>query len=143
MTTISKSALVPYSAHDMFVLVADIESYPQFLPWCGGARILSRNEDLVEASIDIVYSGLHKTFTTSNRLQTDKMMEMRLVEGPFKHLHGYWLFEALDENGCKVSLDLEFAFANRLTKLAIGPMFEKIANNLVDHFQQRARELYG
>jgi ribosome-associated toxin RatA of RatAB toxin-antitoxin module len=143
MSTIRKSALVPYSAHEMFVLVADIESYSQFLPWCGGSRILSRDEDSVTAAIEIAYSGVHKTFTTINRMQTDKMIEMRLVEGPFKHLFGYWGFLALDERACKVSLDMEFEFSNAMLGLVMGPVFSRIANDLVDSFRRRAEQLHG
>ena len=83
MTAIHRSALVPYSAQEMFDLVADIPAYPRFLPWCGGARILSRENDAVIASIDIAYSGVHKTFTTRNLLQNGKMMEIRLLDGQF------------------------------------------------------------
>jgi ribosome-associated toxin RatA of RatAB toxin-antitoxin module len=143
MSTIRKSALVPYSAHEMFVLVADVESYSQFLPWCGGSRILSRDEDSVVAAIEIAYSGVHKTFTTINRMQTDKMIEMRLVEGPFKHLFGYWSFLALDERACKVSLDMEFEFSSAMVGLVMGPVFSRIANDLVDSFRRRAEQLYG
>lgn len=143
MSTIRKSALVPYSAHEMFGLVADVESYSQFLPWCGGSRILSRDEDSVAAEIEIAYSGVHKTFTTINRMQTDKMIEMRLVEGPFKHLFGYWGFLALDERACKVSLDMEFEFSNAMLGLVMGPVFSRIANDLVDSFRRRGEQLYG
>jgi len=143
MTTIRKSALVPYSADAMFALVADVEAYPEFLPWCGGARLLSKDEDTMTASIEIAYGGIRKTFTTRNRFQPGKMMELRLVEGPFKHLHGYWLFQALDEHACKVSFDIEFEFSNRLVKMALGPIFETIASELVDQFHRRARALYG
>ncbi|OGI44898.1 MAG: ubiquinone-binding protein [Candidatus Muproteobacteria bacterium RBG_16_64_11] len=143
MSTIRKSALVPYSAHEMFVLVADVESYSQFLPWCGGSRILSRDEDSVAAAIEIAYSGVHKTFTTINRMQTDKMIEMRLVEGPFKHLFGYWSFLALDERASKVSLDMEFEFSSAMVGLVMGPVFSRIANDLVDSFRRRAEQLYG
>ncbi len=143
MSTIRKSALVPYSAHEMFVLVADVESYREFLPWCGSSRILSRDEDSVAAAIEIAYSGVHKTFTTINRMQTDKMIEMRLVEGPFKHLFGYWSFLALDERASKVSLDMEFEFSNAMLGLVMGPVFSRIANDLVDSFRRRAEQLYG
>lgn len=143
MTTIRKSALVPHSAHEMYELVTDVESYPEFLPWCGGARIISKDGDEVVAAIDIAHSGLHKTFTTRNRLQRDKQMEMHLVEGPFKKLHGYWLFEALDDDASRIMLDLEFSFSNRLIKMVLGPVFETIASELVDQFRKRANVLYG
>ena len=143
MTTVNKSALVPYSAHEMYALVTDVESYPRFLPWCGGARVLSREGDLIVASIDIAYKGVHKTFTTRNRAHQDKMLEMRLVEGPFKRLHGHWQFHRLDADACKVTLDLEFEFSNKLIAIAIGPVFHAIATSLVDSFRQQAVAVYG
>jgi ribosome-associated toxin RatA of RatAB toxin-antitoxin module len=143
MTTIHRSAIVPYSAHQMFDLVADIPSYPKFLPWCGGARITSAQGDEVIAAIDIAYSGVHRTFSTRNLLQRDKMMEIQLLEGPFSYLQGFWQFKALDEQSCKISLDLEFDVANRIVGLALTPVFSNIANQLVDRFHRRATELYG
>lgn len=143
MTHIARSALVPYSAHEMYALVADIPSYPQFLPWCGSARILSQDEDLVVASIDIAYKGVHKTFTTRNRLQQDKLLEMSLVEGPFRHLHGNWLFSALSADASRVSFDLDFEVSNRLLAVVINPVFTAIANQMVDSFAARARVVYG
>jgi len=143
MTTIHRSAIVPYSAHQMFELVADIPSYPKFLPWCGGARINSTQGDEVIAAIDIAYSGVHRTFSTRNLLQRDKMMEIQLLEGPFSYLQGFWQFKALDEQSCKISLDLEFDVANRVVGLALTPVFSNIANQLVDRFHRRATELYG
>ncbi len=143
MTVIRKSALLPYSAAEMYALVADIEAYPRFLPWCGGARILSREGDSVIAAIDIAYSGVHKTFTTRNDGHPVDLMEMRLVEGPFRHLLGHWQFAALDEGACKVVFELEFEFANRMMGLLVGPVFHRIANGMVDSFRARAVELYG
>jgi coenzyme Q-binding protein COQ10 len=143
MTTIHRSAIVSYSAHQMFELVADIPSYPKFLPWCGGARIISTQGDEVVAAIDIAYSGVHRTFSTRNLLQRDKMMEIQLLEGPFSFLQGFWQFKALDEQSCKISLDLEFDVANRIVGLALTPVFSNIANQLVDRFHRRATELYG
>ena len=143
MTGIRRSALVPYSAHEMFTLVADIASYPQFLPWCGGARVLSANEDEVIAAIDIAYGGVHKTFTTRNLLQQDKMMELRLLEGPFSRLQGFWRFAALDERACRISLDLEFEIANRLLGVVLGKVFGAVAGDMVEGFHRRAQQLYG
>ena len=143
MTEIHRSAIVSYSAHQMFELVADIPAYPQFLPWCGGARIITAKDDEVVASIDIAYGGINKTFTTRNLLQRGKVMEMRLIEGPFSSLQGCWLFTPLGEDASKISLDLEFKVANRILSLALTPVFSNIANQLVEHFHQRAAELYG
>jgi ribosome-associated toxin RatA of RatAB toxin-antitoxin module len=143
MKTVSRTAIVPYSADAMFKLVADIESYPGFLPWCSDARVLERDEDSVIASIGIDYKGVRQAFTTRNRFQSGKVMEMQLVEGPFRVLRGFWRFTPLDENSCKVALDLEFEFANRLLGMAIGGVFSDIATRMVDAFCERATECYG
>ncbi len=143
MTAIHRSAIVPYSAARMFDLVADIPAYPQFLPWCGGARIVSAQGDEVIAAIDIAYGNVHKTFSTRNLMQRHKMLEMQLIEGPFSHLQGFWRFDALDEEACKISLDLQFEVANKLAGLVLTPVFSNIANQLVDSFHRRAIDLYG
>lgn len=143
MSAVHRSAIVPYSAHQMYSLVADIAAYPRFLPWCGDARILRREQDAVEAAITIAYRGVHKTFVTRNLLQPDEMMEMRLVQGPFRHLHGFWRFGPLEERACKVQLDLEFEVANRLLGAVLTPVFTAIVNQLVEAFHQRAIALYG
>ena len=143
MTTIRKSALVPYTADQMYALVDDIDSYSEFLPWCRSSEELSRSDYEVRASIEIAYSGLHKSFTTLNRMQIGKMIEMRLIEGPFKHLEGYWRFDSLGEEGCRVSLDLEFEFSSRIVGMTVGPLFTQIANSLVDAFVKRAQQIHG
>jgi ribosome-associated toxin RatA of RatAB toxin-antitoxin module len=143
VTTISKNALVPYSAAEMFELVNDIESYAEFLPWCRSSQVLSQNEDEVRATIEIAHGSLHKSFTTCNRLQKNKMIEMRLEKGPFKHLEGFWRFDVLGERACKISLDLDFEFSSKLVGMAMGPIFSQIANSLVDAFSKRAVSVYG
>ena len=143
MTTINKSALVPYSPAEMFALVDDIEAYPQFLPGCRRTQVHSRSADEVRATIELSKGGVDKAFTTCNRIQQNKMIEVRLIEGPFKHLNGFWRFDPLGGEGCKVSLDLEFEFASRLLGTVVGPVFSQIANSLVDSFLKRAVEVYG
>lgn len=142
-TSIHKSALVAYTPAEMFALVSDIESYPQFLPWCSAARVLWREGDELKACIEMAKGSLQKAFTTHNRQQHNKMIEMRLVEGPFKRLEGFWRFDPLGDKACKVALDLEFEFATRMLSLVVGPVFSQIANTLVDAFQQRAVQVYG
>lgn len=143
MPVIKKSALVEFKPREMFDIVDDVDKYPDFLPWCGGSAVLSRNSDQIKASVQISHSGIQKTFTTMNRNQPGKMIEVQLIDGPFKHLHGYWRFEPLGEQGCKVSLDLEYEFSSKILGLAIGPVFSQIANTLVDAFCKRAEVLYG
>ena len=143
MTTIKKSALLPYSAAQMYALVDDIESYPKFLPWCKDARVFSRTAEEVYAEIHIAYGALNKSFSTANRLQQDKIIEMRLADGPFQQLQGYWSFAELNNTGCKISLELDFKFSSKLIELVIGPAFNYIGNTLVDAFCQRAKQVYG
>lgn len=144
MTLISRNALVPYSVEEMYVLVADIETYPQFLPWCRSTEVLFREDEEVKACIEIARGALNKSFTTINRLQKNKMIEMRLIKGPFKHLQGYWRFDALKDNSaCKISLDLDFEFESKIVAFAVGSVFNQIANSMVDAFCKQAVEVYG
>lgn len=143
MPVISKSALVPYSAAEMYALVNDIPAYPDFLPWCGASKVLDSSEDEIRASVELSRSGIKKSFTTLNRLQKDKMIEMRLVEGPFQHLEGFWRFEALNESACKVMFDIEFEFSSRILAMTVGPVFSQITSTIVDAFSKRAVEVYG
>ena len=123
MPLISRNALVPYDVAEMYQLVADIETYPEFLPWCRSTEVISRTGEEVQACIEIAKGALNKSFTTINRLQTNKMIEMRLLKGPFKHLQGYWRFDALkNSQACKISLDLDFEFESKLIGLAVGPI---------------------
>jgi len=143
MTRITRSAIVPFSASAMYRLVADIESYPEFLPWCGGTRILSVSGNEVRASVEIAYKGVNKSFTTSNVQTGNERIEMSLVEGPFKKLHGIWDFSELDEKASKVSLNLEFEFSNPLLGMTLGKVFSSIADTLVDSFCRRAEQVYS
>ena len=143
MATIKKSALVSHPVAEMFHIVDDIESYPEFLPWCGGTNVKSRKGDEVEASIQIAHNRIRKTFTTRNRVQKNKMIEVQLIDGPFKHLHGFWQFMDLGGKACKVTFDLEYEFSSRLIDMSLGPIFSKIANSMVDAFCQRADDLHG
>ena len=143
MTVVQRSALVPYTAEEMFLLVTDIKSYPDFLPWCRSAHILSQDADEVRASLEFAVGVVQKSFTTRNRHQANKMVVISLVEGPFRTLEGFWRFDSLGEQGCKITLDLEFDFANRMLSLVVGPIFTQIANTLVGSFQQRAKDVYG
>ena len=141
MEKVSRSAAVPYSAKCLYDLVNDVESYPQFLPWCGGAKILEKSSSEIVASVEISKGAMRKTFTTQNTLHPHDRIEMKLVSGPFKTLHGIWQFEALDENTCRVSLDLEFDFSNRVIAMVVGPVFHHIANTLLDAFVERAHQV--
>lgn len=140
--TVNRSALVTYSAQQMFDLVNDIEAYPQFMDGCVGARILKREADWLEARLDLSRAGVHQSFITRNHLQAPTCMSMTLVEGPFKHLKGGWHFTPLAENACKVSFELEFELQNKLLGMAVGKLFETVANKQVDALCERAKQMY-
>lgn len=142
MTKIERSAIVPFSAEKMFKLVDDIASYPAFLPWCKSTTIFSRTDSEVKASIEISKAGLNKSFTTRNTNKKYSVIELNLVDGPFKSLKGQWRFDALQDNASKVSLEMEFEFSNKLLGMTLGPIFSQICNTLVNSFVSRAQEVY-
>lgn len=144
MSHIKRSALVHYSAAEMYQLVNNVADYAAFLPWCRSSEVKSETETEMIASVEIAKGILNKTFTTQNRLQQGKRIDLQLVDGPFKKLSGYWQFDALKtENACKVNLELEFEFDNAMMSIAAKPIFTQIANSLVDSFCKRAVEVYG
>ena len=143
MRKVSRSALIPYSAGQMYALVEDFLAYPEFLPWCTGATLHFRDGDTIEASLQLQRSGVKKSFRTRNTLQPGVAMGIALVGGPFRHLAGGWLFEQLGDDGSKVSLQLDFEFENRVTDTLFGRYFETTCNSLIDSFTQRAHKIYG
>jgi len=143
MHSVERSVLVPHSAAQMFDLVADVEKYPQFMPWCGGATVSHRDELGMQASITIALAGLKQTFTTRNSHSYPKKIELELVDGPFSMLKGEWLFNALTEDACKVVFTLQYEFSSRTLEKLIGPIFNRIASSFIDSFTQRALSIYG
>ena len=143
MAKVQKNALVPYSAEEMYALVADVGSYPQFLPWCRAASLGVNADGSVKATIEMAKGPLHRSFTTRNYLTKGERIEIHLVDGPFRQLDGTWHFDPRGEHGCRVALDLEFDFSSRLLRAVVGPVFHEIANSMVDAFCKRAASLYG
>lgn len=143
MNVLKRQAIVPYSQRQMFELVNNIADYHRFLPWCSQSQIISQTETEVVARLEINWKGIHKSFTTKNVLTPYNYMEIHLVNGPFKHLYGKWHFIPLDEQACQVALDLEFEFAGSIIDRLFQPVFQIIANSLVDAFSKRAHEVYG
>ena len=143
MNTLKRSALVAYSARQMFELVNNIEDYPRFLPWCQKADLISRTDTEVVASLEIAWKGIKKTFTTRNVLQPYNRVDITLVNGPMQHMEGIWQFIPLDEHACKVLLDLEFNMMGNFIDRMLQPVLQHIANTLVDAFCKRAVVLYG
>ncbi len=142
MTIVKKSRAVPFTSEQMYNLVNDVERYVEFLPYFSESIVHHRDQDEVEATLCITAAGMHKSFTTRNRLQANKMIEIRLVDGPFSHLEGFWRFDETPQ-GCMISFDLEFDFAGRMFSMLLGPIFEQVADKMVDAFCDRAKALYG
>lgn len=143
MRKVQRSALVPYPAEEMFALVDEVEAYPRFLPWCRNARVESRQGEVLRASLELSRGGLHKWFTTENRREPGRRIDIRLVEGPFRRLEGHWRFEPLGAEGSKVSLDMEFEFASRMLDVMFGPVFHQICNSLLEAFVREAHARHG
>lgn len=143
MHTLKRNAIVPYSAHQMFELVNNVEEYPRFLPWCRRSQIVNQTDNEIVAFLEISWNGIHKNFTTRNRLDPIKKIDITLVNGPLKRLDGVWHFLELDSRACKITLDLEFEFTGRFIDRLFQPIFQHIANTLVEAFCKRAGELYG
>ena len=143
MKKITRTALLPYSAQQVFDLVNDVDSYPAFLPWCGGSEVVSVSNSEMKAKVTIAKAGIKKTFETHNHLVNGQRIEMSLIDGPFKSLRGEWEFKALDVDACKIRFEVEFEVSSGLLNAAIGPIFEQIANTLVDSFCERAKQVYG
>ncbi|KFC61396.1 type II toxin-antitoxin system RatA family toxin [Massilia sp. LC238] len=143
MAVVHKSVFLGYSTEQMFDLVAKVEDYPKFLPWCGGVKVLERSEDKLVASLQINFHGVKQSFTTSNHNNRPTQMKMHLVDGPFKVLEGTWTFKPLRADACKVELDMHYEFSSIILEQIIGPVFGMIANTMVDSFSKRAEAVYG
>ncbi|MCC3702073.1 type II toxin-antitoxin system RatA family toxin [Rouxiella badensis] len=143
MPQISRSALVPFSVEQMYNLVNDVDAYPQFLPGCTGSRVLDKTDNTMTAAVDVAKAGISKTFTTKNTLTSNQSIDMQLVDGPFRKLMGGWHFTPLSPEACKVELNLDFEFTNKLIELAFGKIFKELAGSMVQAFTQRAKEVYS
>ncbi|MDP2255355.1 MAG: type II toxin-antitoxin system RatA family toxin [Polaromonas sp.] len=146
MKTVHKSVLIWYSAAEMFGLVTDVASYPQFLPWCNQASVLEETADGMTAKVGISIAGLKQSFTTRNLHEKDRRVSLKLVNGPFSNLDGDWHFLPLGDDtqrACKVEFTLSYDFNNATLASLVGPVFDKIAGSLVDAFVKRASQVYG
>jgi ribosome-associated toxin RatA of RatAB toxin-antitoxin module len=143
MQRVRRSALLPYSAQQIFELVNDIERYPEFLPWCSEARVVATAADHRDAQLTILKGRLSERFTTRNVAIAPDSIQMHLVDGPFRRLEGLWRFTSLSELGCKVELELDFEMTKSLIQKTLGGLFAHAAGTMVDAFCVRARAVYG
>ena len=143
MRNVNRNALVPYTAREMFVLVDDVESYPEFLSWCKSSLVHNRTDAMVEATLELQKGAMSNKFTTRNARDEFSSIEISLLGGPFRQLQGGWTFTDLGQQGCKVALKLDFEFESMLVDLMFGAFFEETCNSLVDTFTRRATQIFG
>lgn len=143
MPSVNQSALVPYSAKQMYDLVNNYERYPEFVPGCVESRTLSRQQNQLTAELVISKAGIRQRFTTQNTMVENQQIQMQLVEGPFKFLQGEWQFVEIDEQCCKIALKLDFEFSNPIIAMAFGQIFTHLTSKMIDAFKQRAKTVYG
>lgn len=143
MREVHRSALVPFSSGQMYDLVADVERYPEFLPWCTSAMILIDAGHEVTVQLGLAFGPARGSFTTRNRMTPGSSVEMQLVDGPFSALEGRWQFSPIGDVGTRADLSLQFETSGLISGVLFGPAFEQACNQLVDAFGRRAREVYG
>jgi ribosome-associated toxin RatA of RatAB toxin-antitoxin module len=141
MPTVRKSAIVPSSCKKMFALVEDIESYPEFLPWCAGTEVFARDSRITRARLDVSYHGLRTHISTLNRKDPPERIELQFEDGPFERFGGEWRFSPLGGEGCKVELTLDYAFSSTALEKLLGPLFGDIADTMVESFVLRAESI--
>lgn len=134
---------LPYTAEQMFDLVADVGRYPEFLPWCRGARVRRREGDLIVADLVIGFKGITERFTSRVKLDREsQIIDVSYEEGPFKYLENHWKFIP-DDGGCVVDFYVDFEFRSRFLQHMIGMVFTEAVRRMVNAFETRARDLYG
>jgi len=143
MREVKRSALVSQPPRVVFALINDIERYPEFLPWCSQARVVSKSEREIIATLGVRQGGFTGEFTTKNTLTPDSCVLMQLLDGPFRTLNGEWLLEPIGADGCRVDFRVAFEFKSRLTGLLFEPLFAQTIGSLVEAFVQRARSHPG
>jgi ribosome-associated toxin RatA of RatAB toxin-antitoxin module len=143
MQIVERSALVTYTAAQMFALVNDVARYPEFLPWCVGARVEEVSAAERIAALKVARGVLKTEFTTRNTLQQDARIHMQLMHGPFRDLTGEWRFEPIGTRGSRVYFRMEFEFKNRLSAAAFNAVFESLCGTIVDAFVLRAQSIYS
>ncbi len=142
MPTHAERKVLPYSAEQMFDLVADVGKYPQFLPWCAGARVQSHTDTLLVADLTIGFGPFRESFTSRVDLDRPRQVNVKYEHGPFRYLNNQWTFGP-DPRGCEVKFYVDFEFKSRILQSAIGVVFEKAVKLMVNAFLKRARDVYG
>ena len=143
MRKVNRTALMPYSAAEMFDVVNDVSAYHEFLPWCISSEILREEPGAMIARLGLAKGGVTQGFTTRNKFFFPDSIHMELEEGPFSKLSGVWTFKQLGEDGCRIEMNLQFDFDSRLFNMTLARVFSLAADKMVDAFCERADVVYG
>jgi coenzyme Q-binding protein COQ10 len=143
MPTHAEQRVLPYTQQQLFELVADIERYPEFLPWCVGARVRERRENFIVADLLIGFRMVRERFTSKVTLNRPGRIDVAYTEGPFRYLDNHWLFEPVGEGSCRIDFFVDFEFRSRMLQKLIGVLFNEAVRRMVAAFEGRARQLYG
>lgn len=139
----SEQKILPYSEQQMFDLVSDVARYPEFLPWCVGARVYNRRTERFDADVIIGFKMFREKFTSRVVLHEPDLVEVDYITGPMKRLYNHWRFTGLEQGGCLINFEVDFEFQNRVLEQMIGKMFTEATDRMIDAFESRAHELYG
>ena len=142
MPTHAEKRTLPYSPEQMYALVADVGRYPQFLPWCVGARVRTQTETELVADLTIGFGPFRESFTSRVKLDRPRQVQVKYENGPFRYLNNQWTFDP-DPAGSRVDFFVEFEFHSRLLQAAIGVVFNEAVRRMVNAFLKRARDIYG
>ena len=134
---------LPYSPDQLFDLVADVKSYPLFLPWVAAVRVRSDSESEMVADLVVGFRALKETFTSKVRKRRPREIAIDYIEGPLKYLHNSWKFATDGQGGTIVDFCVDFAFKSRIFETLAGQMFDRALRRMIGAFEERARELYG
>jgi len=144
MPTHAERRVLPYRPDQLFDLVADIERYPEFLPWCVGVRIRERKEDSVVADLIIGFKMIRERFTSRVKLDRPGLrIDVAYAEGPFRYLNNHWLFEPMPDGHCRIDFYVDFEFRSHLLQRIIGALFNEAVRRMVSAFENRVKKLYG
>ena len=143
MAAIARSALVSYSANEMYALIENIEAYPEFLPWCRSSEVIARSEERTTAKLAVGLKGIQQSFTTENVNRPGESIEMRLLQGPFRSFRAEWKFHPLGPHAARIEFSMGYQLSGALLAKVLGPLFDQIANTMVDAFHRRAQVVYG
>ncbi len=142
MPRVERTALLPFSAHDLYAMVGDVESYPAFVPGCISARIERSEAEWIHARLGFKVRGLEDSFVTQNHMESGRSIRIQMLEGPFRQLQGCWTFLPLDASASKVQLEMSVDFGSRVLASVLAPWIDRAVNDVLDAFKSRAKVLY-